>query len=71
MLKLEESNIDTLRREVPIGQLSNLMKDAMYMTYQLGIEYIWIDCLCIIQGSKRDWELEATRMGDYYRLRTV
>ena len=67
MLKLEESNIDVFRREIPIDQLSTLMKDAMYMTHQLGIVYIWIDCLCIIQGSKKDWEVETTRMGDYYR----
>lgn len=67
MLKLEESNIDLFRREIPIDQLSALLRDAMYMTCQLDIEYIWIDCLCIIQGSKEDWELEATRMGDYYR----
>lgn len=67
MLKLERGNIDTFRRDIPIDQLSKLMKDAMYMTSQLDIEYIWIDCLCIIQGCKRDWEVEAARMGDYYR----
>lgn len=59
MLKLEESNIDIFRREIPVDQLSSLLRDAMYMTCQLDIEYIWIDCLCIIQGSKEDWELEA------------
>lgn len=67
MLKLERSNIDTFRREIPMGQLLNLLKDALYMTCQLDIYYIWIDCLCIIQGCKRDWEVEAKRMGDYYR----
>lgn len=66
-LKLEESNIDKLRREIPMDQLPTLIKDAMYMTCQLDIEYIWIDCLCILQGSKEDWKLEAANMGDYYR----
>lgn len=70
MLKLEEHNINMFRRGIPIDQLSNLLKDAMYMTCQLDIEYIWIDCLCIIQGCKKDWELEARRMGDYYRYAT-
>lgn len=72
MLKLEESNIDTLQEDIPMNELPTLFKDAMYMTCQLGIKYIWIDCLCILQGTKTDrtkadWEFEATRMGDYYR----
>lgn len=67
MLKLEEGNIDKFRHKIPIDKLPILLQDAMYMTCQLDIEYIWIDCLCILQGSKRDWELEATRMGNYYR----
>jgi hypothetical protein len=32
----------------------------------MGIEYIWIDCLCILQDSKADWEHEAARMADVY-----
>lgn len=67
MLRLEEGNLSKFRHTVPIDQLPILFKDAMYMTYELGIEYIWIDCLCILQGSKEDWEREAARMGDYYR----
>ncbi|KAI1803932.1 HET-domain-containing protein [Daldinia bambusicola] len=33
----------------------------------LGIRYIWIDALCIIQDSKEDWAQEASRMRDVYR----
>jgi hypothetical protein len=32
----------------------------------MGIEFIWIDCLCILQDSKKDWEYEAARMADVY-----
>lgn len=67
MVRLEEGNLSKFRHTIPIDQLPILFKDAMYLTYQLGIEYIWIDCLCILQGSKEDWEREAAIMGDYYR----
>lgn len=66
-VRLDEGNLSKFRHTIPIDQLPILFKDAMHMTYELGIKYIWIDCLCILQGSKEDWEREAARMGDYYR----
>ncbi|KAK6859203.1 HET-domain-containing protein [Apiospora arundinis] len=33
----------------------------------LGIRYIWIDSLCIIQDSKKDWRTEAATMGNIYQ----
>ncbi|KAI1131122.1 heterokaryon incompatibility protein-domain-containing protein [Nemania abortiva] len=43
-------------------------RDAMQYTQRLGLEYIWIDSLCIIQKQDKpvDWEKESTRMFDYY-----
>lgn len=32
----------------------------------LGIEYLWIDSLCIIQDDKADWKHEAGTMADVY-----
>lgn len=37
------------------------------MTSELGMKYIWIDCLCILQDCEEDWAYEAARMGDIYR----
>ncbi|KAF4333012.1 heterokaryon incompatibility, partial [Fusarium beomiforme] len=40
------------------------------ITYHLGFRYLWIDCLCIIQGNsleaRRDWEEEAKKMTSVY-----
>jgi hypothetical protein len=33
----------------------------------MGIRYVWIDSLCIIQGDSQDWHSEAAKMGDVYR----
>ncbi|RGP78904.1 hypothetical protein FLONG3_2809 [Fusarium longipes] len=40
-------------------------------TRQLGIQYIWIDALCIIQGDKDDWERESKLMANVYGHATL
>lgn len=41
-------------------------RDAILITAKLGIRYLWIDSLCIVQDSARDWETESGRMGAVY-----
>jgi hypothetical protein len=36
------------------------------VTRTLGIIYIWIDSLYILQGDQDDWAIEAEKMGSYY-----
>lgn len=68
IFKLLQSNLDDLRQDIPIERLPKVFQDAMYVSIELGICYIWIDSLCIIQDSKdgEDWAYEAMRMGDVY-----
>lgn len=40
--------------------------DAFEVTRRLGVRYIWIDSLCIIQESE-DWKIEAPLMHQVYR----
>lgn len=47
---------------IPKKPLPHLFVDALTMTRNLGISYLWIDALCIIQGPGGDWEVEAERM---------
>lgn len=32
----------------------------------MHVRYVWIDSLCIIQDSKKDWEKEAAQMALVY-----
>ncbi|CAN9093796.1 unnamed protein product [Alternaria alternata] len=42
------------------------LRDAIQITRKLGLEYIWIDRVCIIQDDKEDWANEASLMADIY-----
>lgn len=41
-------------------------RDAIEVTRALGCQYLWIDCLCIIQDSEEDWSRECTLMREVY-----
>ena len=51
---------------IPLGDLPLKYQHAISYTKRLGIRYIWIDSLCIIQDSEEDWVKEASRMGQVY-----
>jgi hypothetical protein len=42
------------------------MHDAVFVTRNLQIRYLWIDALCIIQDDPVDWEREALSMSEVY-----
>ena len=59
-------NIDTYFDHIPIASLPKTFQDAILLTRKLGVRYLWIDSLCIIQDSTEDWDREASMMGEIY-----
>lgn len=43
-----------------------MFQDAIVTTRKLGLEYLWIDSICIIQGEGGDFHREAKRMEDVF-----
>lgn len=68
MLKLEVNNFEESQREIPWKSLPKTYQDAIEATRRLGIRYIWIDFLCIIQDSPggKDWIAESAKMTSVY-----
>ena len=64
--KLTEENLESLKRRIPLDQLTQTFKDAIAITNAVGFRYLWIDSLCIIQDSPQDWAIEADRMMHVY-----
>ncbi|USW54066.1 Putative heterokaryon incompatibility [Septoria linicola] len=57
-----ERNLESL----PLKELPQLFQDAIQIVRELGLKWLWIDTLCIIQGDKADWERECGRMRTVY-----
>ncbi|KAF2688520.1 HET-domain-containing protein [Lentithecium fluviatile CBS 122367] len=67
---LERDNLDILSNSgIRLPDLRRTFIDAIEVTRQLGVRYLWIDSLCIIQGEKgqSEWHREAASMAQVYR----
>ncbi|PVI08227.1 HET-domain-containing protein [Periconia macrospinosa] len=52
---------------VPWQMMTKNFQDAIEIARFIGVEYIWIDSLCIIQGPDGDFSSEASKMHQVYR----
>ncbi|KAB5542496.1 heterokaryon incompatibility protein-domain-containing protein, partial [Coniochaeta sp. 2T2.1] len=60
------TNINEMRSGIPLSKLPRTIKDAIQVTKFLGIQYLWVDALCIIQDDKIDWARESAAMAGIY-----
>ena len=51
---------------VHVNELPRTYRDAILVCRRLGVRYLWIDSLCILQDSKADWQVESPKMIKYY-----
>ena len=63
---LKQGTLAEFRSGVPIEKLSATFQDAIGATRQLGLCYLWIDALCIVQDSREDWMTHAPQMASIY-----
>lgn len=55
-------NIEDFKSEIPFGSLPLTFKHAVRTTRELGLCFLWIDSLCIVQGPGGDFDQESERM---------
>ncbi|KAF3760003.1 HET-domain-containing protein, partial [Cryphonectria parasitica EP155] len=67
MLVTETSTLCERLEGIPLDIMPQNFKDAVAFTRQLNIQYLWIDSLCIIQDSDKDWQREALLMDQVYK----
>ncbi|TGO17365.1 hypothetical protein BTUL_0018g00320 [Botrytis tulipae] len=65
-IKLTRAKLSIYKKSIPMDSLPKTLFDAVMITRGLGIPYLWIDSLCIMQDSLKDWQIESSRMSDVY-----
>lgn len=66
-LQLTTRTLAAFQTCIPFNILPKTFADAVQITLNLGISYLWIDSLCICQDDEKDWLTESVKMGEIYR----
>lgn len=66
-----KENIQDHYSGIPLTALPRTFRDAVILTARMGIDYLWIDSLCIQQDDDDDWRHEAAFMGPLYQQATL
>jgi hypothetical protein len=59
-------NLDEHQKGLQLSQLPKTFRDAIYFVRKMGVQYLWVDSLCIVQDSKSDWDKESGAMSSVY-----
>jgi len=49
-----------------LRELPKTVRDAVKIARHMGLQYLWVDALCIIQGDLYDWNYESAHMAEVY-----
>jgi Heterokaryon incompatibility protein (HET) len=65
-LKTTLSTLNCRKQKLEWTSMPATFRDAVTVTRDLGLRYLWIDSLCIIQDDDQDWEVESAKMGSIF-----
>lgn len=60
------ANLEQMQSCIPGESLTKTFADAIEIARAAGLDYLWIDSLCIIQDDHKDWVVEAAKMTSVY-----
>lgn len=66
-IKTTRATLSDHQAGIRFERLPQVFKDAIQVTHEIGLRYLWADSLCIIQGDDNDWKAEAGNMSEVYR----
>ena len=65
-LKATSATLSRLEEGIPMSSLPETYRHTITIMWGLGLRWLWIDALCIIQDSVVDWQTEAPNMKHIY-----
>ncbi|KAK0474926.1 heterokaryon incompatibility protein-domain-containing protein [Armillaria novae-zelandiae] len=60
-------NLESYIVEIPLNIIPPTIMDAITVTRKLGLRYLWVDSLCILQDSKEDKGIEISKILNTFR----
>ena len=66
VLRTTKANVKDHERAISLRSLPKNFQNAVTICRGIGIRYLWIDSLCIIQDDKSDWETQSAEMSTIY-----
>lgn len=70
-LMTTKSTLGNHQDGLDISRLPKTLHDAVVICSALGIQYVWIDALCIVQDDVSEWTMEAAKMSTVYSMAKV
>jgi Heterokaryon incompatibility protein (HET) len=67
LIKTTSTILQKQMTEITLHALPKTLQDAVFITRKLGIRFLWIDCICIIQDDISDWSREAMKMSKIFK----
>ncbi|QDS71923.1 hypothetical protein FKW77_000564 [Venturia effusa] len=64
-------NLEAHKALISFSILPKTFQEAIIFTRKLGIQYLWIDSLCIIQDDEEDWQKESAKMASIYQNSSI
>jgi len=71
LFKTTAENFLLMQESLDYNSLPKTIQDAILVTRQIGLRYLWIDALCIIQDSQTDIAYWINRMDSVYSDCTI
>ncbi|KAH8195677.1 hypothetical protein TruAng_010160 [Truncatella angustata] len=69
--RLVEESRTALLAGQNVSVFPKTIQDAIKFTHLVGLRYLWVDALCILQDNENDKAIEISRMSSYYGANAV
>ncbi|CZR67815.1 uncharacterized protein PAC_17714 [Phialocephala subalpina] len=66
LLTTTHDTIGLRSEKIVFSTMPQTFQDAVNVARKLGIQYLWIDSLCIIQDDAQDWQIESSKMAEIF-----
>lgn len=67
MAKTVKSRVPEYEKDIPLQLLPRTIYDAVVATHGIGLRYLWVDAMCIVQDDGDDMVEQIGQMHAVYR----